>query len=214
MDKLVTHLPYIKVSFTTSIILLLPPSPQGMAVYKYLGIIWGIVVSSFTGTKQPRRKYPNRSCGEAGKTAQLLLLHPASHHSALWPPCHSLSVCSVAQTLCLFRVCPEASSVLSTVREKLKKKAASLWFHVKTRQVQLFLGWAASLLPSQPSSFITQAFSGRNTSVGSSRSLFQPSWGFWRSVLYCLFFQCQSSMKSGLSHDYYSAGPFGLNNGN
>lgn len=45
MDKLATHLPYIKVSFKVSNNLPLPP--EGMTVYKYFGIIWGILVSSF-----------------------------------------------------------------------------------------------------------------------------------------------------------------------
>lgn len=48
MDKLATCLPYIKVSFKTSTILPFSLSPKGMTVYKHMGIIWGILVSSFT----------------------------------------------------------------------------------------------------------------------------------------------------------------------
>lgn len=75
--------------------------------------------------KQPRGKWLNRSCGKAGKTANLWLRKPASHHRALLLWCHSLLVCSVVGTPGVAPCVQTAPSVLHVVREKLRKKSAS-----------------------------------------------------------------------------------------
>ena len=170
-----------------------------MTVYKHVGIIWGILVSSFTWANDLEENDWTGAVVKQEKQPACCLWIPSVTTElcydvtwfALWWKCHASPLDAQKALFCSLR-CPQ---------EAEKEIGLSVTLACQNYESVPLLSGLGIMLPPFTVIFICNMEGLRKKHrVVSLRSLLQPSPGFWR-----LHF-----VTSLLSHNYYIDRPFGL----
>ena len=195
MDKLATCLHYIKVFFfKTSTIFPFSLAPKGMAIYKHVGIIWGILVSSFIWANDL----------EEHDWTGAVVKQEKQSACCLWIPSVTTELCCYDVTPCLFcdgnathHLCmPRRLFLFFMLSTRSWKRNQPVFLACQNYESVPLLSGLGIILPPFMVIFIcNMEVLRKKRRVISWWSLLQPSPGFW-SLLFCgLLAQSQTSVK-------------------
>lgn len=195
MDKLATHLPYTKVSFKVSNNLPLPP--EGMTVYKYFGIIWGILVNSFMDANSFEENNCTEAVGRQKKSQPIASEYRPSPQGSMVPMSLPAFLFCGGQAMHHHWMSRRPQSRMLSLRcswEAEKEISLSVFLTCQNiSQFHLFLGLA----------FLSSLHGGLLLQHGVSRSVESFPTLHGASLFCCLFLH----ETRGLSHNYGIDGP-------